>query len=60
MSNADFATGSDHRSNRVGAFFMTLVAGQAVLFGPTAIAVHNNGNMGGQVGGISKCKIIRR
>ena len=53
MRDADFTTGSDHRSNRVGAFFMTLVAGQAVLFGPTAIAVHNNGNMGGQVGGIS-------
>ena len=60
MSNTDFATGSDYRSNRVGAFFLTLISGQAVLFGPTAIAVHNNGYMGGQVGGIIKCKIIRR
>ena len=50
----------DYRTNRIGTFFMTLVSRQAVLFGPTAIAVHNNGNMGGQVGGIRQCKVIRR
>jgi hypothetical protein len=39
---------------------MALVSSQTVLFGPAAITIHNNGNMGGQVGGISYCKIIRR
>lgn len=60
MGDAYFTTGSDYRSNRLGAFFMTLDSSQAVLFGPAPITIHNNGNMGGQVGGISYCKIIRR
>jgi hypothetical protein len=60
VGNADFAAGFDGRANGIRPLLVTFDPVQQPLFGPAAIAIHDDGHVPGQPFGIEGGRFRRR